>query len=146
MNTIKYGIVGFSKNEFDQKRAAQILRTCFENIQYKHPHTTIEIVSGYTNTGVPKIAYELADEFGFVTVGFSAQQALQVSCGVYPVQKVILMGQQFGDESEDFVRYIDALIRVGGGAQSKHETALFKAINGQQHLEGLLQEFEVESL
>jgi hypothetical protein len=143
MSIIKYGIVGFSRKDFDQKQAAQILRACFEKIKRKHPNTTVEIVSGYTNTGVPKLAYELANEFGFVTVGFSAQQALEVSCGVYPVQKVVLIGQQFGDESEDFVQYIDALIRVGGGAQSKHEVALFKSINGHRALEDLLQEFEL---
>lgn len=144
MTTIKYGIVGYSKNEFDQTRATQILKECFEKIKQKHPSTVVEIVSGYTNTGVPKIAYELADQFGFVTVGFSAQQALTVDCGVYPVQKVMLKGKYFGDESEDFVRYIDALIRVGGGPQSRHETALFKTIQAQQPLEDLLQEFEVE--
>ncbi|MFK7799367.1 MAG: hypothetical protein AB8E82_18090 [Aureispira sp.] len=144
MATIKYGIVGYSKNEFDQKRATQILKECFEKIKKKHPHAIVEIVSGYTNTGVPKIAYELADQFGFVTVGFSAEQALNVRCGVYPVQKVILKGSYFGDESEYFVRYINALIRVGGGPQSRHETALFKAISAQQPLNDLLQEFEVE--
>lgn len=144
--TIKYGIVGFSRNQFDKEAAFQILNDLFRKIKEKHPNKIIEIVSGYTNAGVPKIAYELSDKFGFVTVGFSAQQALKVRSGVYPVKKVILKGERFGDESEDFVRYIDALIRVGGGRQSRHETELFKQI--QIHvgktLDSVLKEYEVE--
>ncbi len=144
--TIKYGIVGFSRNQFDKQTAFQILNELFSKIKEKHPDKTIEIVSGYTNAGVPKIAYELSDKFGFVTVGFSAQQALKVRSGVYPVKKVILKGERFGDESEDFVRYIDALIRVGGGKQSRHETELFKQIQIQagKPLDAVLKEFEVE--
>lgn len=142
--TIKYGIVGFSRNQFDKKEAYQILNTEFQKIKEKHPDKIIEIVSGYTNSGVPKIAYELSDKFGFVTVGFSAKQALRVRSGVYEVKKVILKGERFGDESEDFVRYIDALIRIGGGKQSRHETELFKKLNADKPLNTIVKEFEVE--
>ncbi len=141
--TIKYGVVGFSRNQFDKKAAYQILNEVFQQIQTKHPHKTIEIVSGYTNSGVPKIAYELSDKYGFISVGFSAKQALKVRSGVYPVKKVILKGDKFGDESEDFVQYIDALIRVGGGKQSRHETALFKQLHFGKPLHTILKEFEV---
>ena len=142
--TIKYGIVGFSRNQFDKKAAYQILTDVFQKIKEKHPDKIIEIVSGYTNSGVPKIAYELSDKFGFITVGFSAKQALKVRSGVYEVKKVILKGEKFGDESEDFVQYIDALIRIGGGKQSRHETELFKKLNSDKPLNKILKEFEVE--
>ena len=142
--TIKYGVVGFSRNQFDKKAAYQILKDIFQKIKEKHPNKTIEIVSGYTDSGVPKIAYELADKFGFITVGFSAKQALKVRSGVYLVKKVILKGEKFGDESEDFVRYIDALIRVGGGKQSRQETELFKKRNSGNSMNSILREFEVE--
>ena len=141
---IRYGIVGFSRNQFDKKAATQILNELFQEIKEKHPNKTIEIVSGYTNSGVPKIAYELSEKFGFVTVGFSAKQALKVRSGVYPVEKVILKGERFGDESQDFIRYIDALIRVGGGKQSRDETALFKDLNSYKSTKSILKEFEVE--
>ena len=140
---IKYGIVGYSINQFDQETAHQILKNEFQKIKEAHPNTIIEIVSGYTNSGVPKIAYELAEKFGFVTVGFSAKQALTVSSGVCKVDKVFIIGEKFGDESEDFVQYIDALIRVGGGQQSKHETELFKKRNANKSLSEILKEFEV---
>ena len=101
-------------------------------------------MSGYTNFGVPQIAYELADKCGFITVGFSAKQALQVKSGVYPVNKVIIKGEKFGDESTDFVANIDALIRIGGGKQSRHETELFKHLHADKPIRSILKEFEVE--
>ncbi|MEM7657013.1 MAG: hypothetical protein AAF399_12845 [Bacteroidota bacterium] len=143
-HSLKYGIVGFSRNQFDQAAARRILKELFVQIQHKHPEKAIEIVSGYTNMGVPKIAYELAEEMGFITVGFSAAQALRVKSGVFPVQKVILEGERFGDESEAFVRYIDALIRVGGGEQSRRETAMFKELHAGRPLQKLVREYEVE--
>ncbi len=142
--TIKYGVVGFSRNQFDKQTATGILDKVFQKIKDKHPEKIIEIVSGYTNAGVPKIAYDLARKYEFITVGFSAKQALRVRSGVYPVQKVILRGEKFGDESEEFIEYIDALIRVGGGKQSRHETELFKAKNAHKNLPSVLKEFEVE--
>ena len=104
----------------------------------------MEIVSGYTNSGVPKIAYELAGRFGFRTIGFSARQALKVRCGLYPVDDVRLVGSCFGDESEAFVRYIDRLIRVGGGPQSRHEVELFKQLKPENQTTPNLYEFEVD--
>jgi len=142
--SIKYGIVGFSRNQFDKKAAFQLLDKLFEQITLKHKDKLIEIVSGYTNSGVPKIAYELADKYGFITVGFSAKQALKVRSGVYSVKKVILVGEKFGDESEAFVKYIDGLIRIGGGKQSRRETEMFRELNADQPIERLLKEYEIE--
>jgi len=38
----------------------------------------------------------------------------------------IIVGDRCGDESEVFVIFIDALIRFGGGPQSRRGVALFK--------------------
>ncbi len=143
--TITIGVVGFSQNQFDKNAAREIIRAYYEKLAEEHGDKNIEIVSGYTNMGVPQIAYELADEFGFITVGFSAKQALRVRSGLYPVQKKILKGERFGDESQDFVRYINRLLRVGGGKQSRHETQLFKELHcNHQNLTKLLEEHEVD--
>ncbi len=142
--TLKIGVVGFSRNQFNKKAARKILKDAFEALQQKHPDKNIEIVSGYTNSGVPKIAYELAQTFQYTTVGFSAKQALRVKSGVFPVDKTIIIGEKFGDESNDFVRHIDGLIRVGGGKQSRHEVALFKQVNLGRPIHLLLKEFEVD--
>jgi hypothetical protein len=59
-------------------------------------------------------------------VGISAKQALGVRAGVFPVDQRWIVGDRFGDESQVFVDYIDALIRVGGGTQSRAEVELFR--------------------
>ena len=144
-SVIKYGIVGFSKNQFDKKAAFKLLDTLFAQLKAKHPNESVEIVSGYTDTGVPKIAYNLAEKYGFTTVGFSAKQALEVSSGVFPADKVFLEGEKFGDESEAFINYIDRLIRIGGGKQSRKEVALFKEKYPNHQSDPFLTEHEVES-
>lgn len=142
-NSIKIGVVGFSKNQFDQKEAYDKLKTILLFLVENRTPRTVELVSGYTNTGVPKIAYEIADDMGLKTVGFSARQALRGKSGLYPVQKEILVGERFGDESMAFVYYIDWLIRIGGGPQSRREVELFKEKNLGLDLSLILFEEEV---
>ncbi|WP_299433928.1 hypothetical protein [uncultured Aquimarina sp.] len=96
------------------------------------------------NTGVPKIAYKIADGIGLKTVGFSAKKALKIGSGVYSADKKFIVGKKFGDESEAFVDYIDILIRIGGGKQSRKEVAMFKEKNKEQELSNILFEEEVD--
>ena len=140
---LRIGVVGFSRNQFDQAAARNILGRELRRLQRDHPEKTIEIVSGYSRCGVPLIAYELADLLEMQTVGFSARQVLKVRSGLYPVKKVIIKGEQFGDESYDFVRYVHGLIRVGGGPQSRREVRLFKTLHRGRPLQRLLKEYEV---
>lgn len=144
MNNLKIGVVGFSRNQFDKKTAILKLRNILEELKEKHIDEKIEIVSGYTNMGIPRIAYRLADDMNLYTVGFSAKQAFKVRCGVYPVKKEIIVGDRFGDESKAFIEYIDILIRVGGGPQSRKETQLFKEKNRDRNLAEILFEEEVD--
>jgi len=124
---MKIGVVGYSKENLDEKQAKNILIKSFQELIEKHQrgHEPIEIVSGLTNIGIPKIAYQIADELGFMTVGISAERALQVRCGIYNVHKQIIEGKYFGDESIKFINYIDFLVRVGGGKQSHQEVKIF---------------------
>ncbi|MEM1215696.1 MAG: hypothetical protein AAGJ82_08430, partial [Bacteroidota bacterium] len=135
---LRIGVVGYSANAFDKQAAQKILANCFNRLRKRHPEKRIEIVSGYTSSGVPLIAYELAKQYDFQTVGCSAQQALSVKSGVYPVDKVELHGERFGDESIAFIQSIDGLIRVGGGPQSRREVALFQFWNSGRPLRRLL--------
>lgn len=143
-NALKIGVVGFSRNSFDQATARSLLEDCFIVLKSKHENRIIEIVSGYTAQGVPLIAYELAVQYGFVTVGFSARQALWARKGVFSVDKENLVGDRYGDESEAFVEYIDGLIRIGGGKQSRHEVMLFRKRNQGRPINRLLIEHEVD--
>ena len=142
--TIKIGVVGFSQNHFDQNMGLKKLKKIIDQIMTNQNTKKFELVSGYTNSGVPRIAYELADTLGLITVGFSAKQALDASSGVFPVNKQIIVGNKFGDESKAFIQYIDILIRIGGGKQSRHESELFKKKNQGKNLSEILFEEEVE--
>ena len=141
---MKIGVVGFSRSQFDKKIAILKLRNILEALTREKDVSTIEIISGYTNMGVPRIAYRLADDMGLKTVGFSAKQALKVRAGVYPVKEVILVGERFGDESHKFIEYIDVLVRIGGGPQSRKEVALFKTLHQGEDLSTLLYEEEID--
>ena len=141
---LRVGVVGFSKSQFDKKMAILKLRNKFEDLLDENDSKNLEIVSGYTNMGVPRIAYLLADDLGIKTVGFSAKQALKVKRGVYPVQKEIIVGERFGDESMEFIKYIDILIRIGGGQQSRHEVELFKKHHKGKDLSKILYEEEID--
>ncbi len=126
---LKIGVVGFSRSQFDQDAAVvqlqEHLQTMFATWSVEPAQT--ELVSGLTNMGIPRLAYRIADELGMFTVGLSAKQALRTRSGTYPVAQRILVGDKFGEESEAFVAYIDVLIRVGGGPQSRREVELFRA-------------------
>lgn len=144
MTSLKIGIVGFSRPQFDHQQATQILKAAIAQFIEQFNADQVEIVSGLTNIGVPKLAYEVAVLQGFVTVGISAKQALKVNCGVFAVDKQIIKGKKFGDESQVFIDYIDCLIRVGGGKQSRKEVQMFR--EKTQNNAQLLLEYEIEFL
>jgi hypothetical protein len=130
MQRLRIGVVGFSREQFDQPAARAALRECVDRALAVANTTPdrAELVSGLTNQGVPRLAYELAKELGIRTVGVSAKQALRVRAGVFPVDERVIVGERFGDESEAFLARIDVLIRVGGGAQSRGEVAAFRKL------------------
>ena len=122
----RIGVVGFSRSQFDHAAAEAALSSSLDQLLARARSGAVELVSGLTNQGVPKLAYQLAVARGLRTVGLSARQALRVRAGVFPVDERIIVGQRFGDESAAFIAYIDALIRIGGGPQSRREVELFK--------------------
>ena len=122
----RIGVVGFSRSQFDHEAARLALERSLDPMIALAADRVVELVSGLTNQGVPRLAYELAVARGIRTVGISARQALRVRSGVFAVDETILVGQRFGDESAAFIAYIDALIRIGGGPQSRHEAELFR--------------------
>lgn len=144
---LRIGVVGFSSPRFDHDQARVELRRLLGALLegWQGSPADVEVVSGLTNQGVPKIAYELARELGLRTVGISAKQALRVRAGVFPVDRRWIVGDRFGDESQVFVDYIDALIRVGGGKQSRAEVELFRQrlADAPASLDGRLLEVEV---
>lgn len=111
------GIIGYSTGTFDKAYAEQALRTVLS------PMKDAKVVSGLTNIGVPAIAYKVASELGFKTMGIACSLAQDYEC--YPCDEVIIVGDNWGDESATFLGSIDVLYKVGGGEQSKREYAMF---------------------
>lgn len=125
---LKIGVVGYSRPNINEPQARVLLQESFKKfiVQAQVERLEVEIVSGLTNSGVPKVAYELAAQWQLKTVGISAREALEANCGVFPVRKQMIIGETFGDESAYFIQYIDCLTRLGGGDQSLREVEMFK--------------------
>lgn len=87
-----------------------------------------ELVSGLTDCGIPGIAYHMfsiPDSKYAKTVGIACSKANEYP--QFPVDERHIIGDEWGDESEFFIDYIDALVRIGGGEQSHREVAMFRA-------------------
>ena len=124
---VRLGVVGFSAQSFDHEAAKRFLAEGLQRIvdAAQAKPEEMELVSGLTNQGVPRLSYELAVSRGIRTVGISSAKAKRFAR--FPVDRVEYHGKQFGDESPMFIAYITHLLRVGGGKQSRHEVELFKA-------------------
>lgn len=120
---MKIGIVGYSTQKFNIEEAKRIIKKEFDKLEENYGKD-IEIVSGLTAMGIPLLAYQEAKRRGWKSVGIACKEAFQFK--LFPVDKQIIVGEKWGDESETFLNYIDILIRIGGGEQSKKETALAK--------------------
>lgn len=120
----RIGVIGYSGKKFDTKTAKEFIEGIFDLL----PKNTV-IVSGLTNIGIPKIAYECAVEHKFKTVGYACKQAKDFPC--FPVDEEHIIGDNWGDESEEFLNSIDLLIKVGGGKQSEAEFRKFVDRHGE---------------
>ena len=129
MSTLKIGIVGYSGQKFDITTANQLLSTGIaQAIAHGPEGATVEIVSGLTNLGIPALAYQLAADIGWTTVGVACAKAEQYDC--YPVDRRVIVGNEWGDESATFPGECDVIVRVGGGKQSLDEVAAYIANGG----------------
>ncbi len=126
MPRVNVGVVGYCPpTKFDEIEARRMIRDAYEKIKKEFKGHEIVIVSGLTNVGVIKIAYEETIPQGWRTVGIACERALEHE--IYPVDDHILVGKNWGDESPTFVAAIQAIIRIGTGKQSIMETELVKS-------------------
>jgi len=117
MKLLKIGFVGYSSTDFAFSKGKDAVHEKFETLCNKYDKFVV--VSGLTNIGIPALVYSEAIFRGLKTVGFSAKEAKEYDC--FPVDEEILIGNNFGDESDEFINYIDVLVRIGGGKQSRKE-------------------------
>ena len=122
---VKIGVVGYSfPTKFNEVKARAFILDAYEKIQKIFPGKKIIIVSGLTNVGVPKIAYEEAVRLGWKTYGVACKK--DAGYPLFPVDKEFIVGNNWGEESQTFVDMIDGIVRIGGGPQSLRETAVVK--------------------
>lgn len=120
----KIGVVGYSGAKFDEKIAKALLAIAFDIVEQNIKSDKYALVSGLTDIGIPSLAYNMAKKEGWKTVGLTAKEAKEYDC--FPVDEEIIVGEKFGDESKEFIDYLDCLIRIGGGKQSLKETEMAK--------------------
>ncbi len=125
MKTLRLGVVGYCPpTKFDEKKALSLLQQAYDLVKENFSNYQITVVSGLTNLGTIKLAYEEAKRRGWKTAGVACKKAFNYK-NLFPVdEKTVIVGENWGDESETFINSIDALIRIGGGPQSLKETEL----------------------
>ena len=122
---VKIGVVGYSdESVYNHDIAKALVAVALDAVADDTKADEYVLVSGLTDQGIPGIAYRMAEDRGWKTVGLSAKEAKQYDC--FDVDEEIIVGEKFGDESEEFIGYIDYLVRIGGGEQSMKETEMAK--------------------
>jgi hypothetical protein len=122
------GVTGYSAMRFNEELAKRLINTAITKAIGDRPFNSVELVSGYTDLGIPGLAYRWAKEHGIYTVGIACERAHDSDNKVFPVDEYHLYGQNWGDESDEFLKRIDALVRIGGGEQAHAETAEAKTL------------------
>ena len=121
----KIGVVGYTDDKvFNHDIAKALLVIAFDIVAADNKSDKYAIVSGCSDMGIPSLAYKEADKRNWETVCLSAEEVKEYDC--YDTDKAMYFGEKFGDESEEFIKYIDCLVRVGGGKQSMDETEMAK--------------------
>ena len=128
------GFVGYSSGKFDEKKAKKIIDEIFS----KELSRKDIIVSGGTNLGIPKLVYEKAKSLNMETFGIMCKKGYDYE--IFPVDTLIVVGEDWGDESDEFLSSIEILYRIGGGKQSLEEVKKAKKM-------GLtVKEYELEKI
>lgn len=123
----RIGVVGYCPpTKFDEVEATRMIREAFDKATEIIPAgSTPTVVSGLTNVGVLKIAYEEARSRGWRTEGVACKRAEEHE--LFPVDEKIIVGDNWGDESSRFLENLDCMVRIGTGKQSVRETDELKA-------------------
>ena len=137
---LRVGIAGFSRPDFDREQTERVLRAVFFSLARQwapQSASRVTVVAGLTDVGISSIGYRLAEELGWRTRGVASLQAFGHPW--FPVDRALLSGSRWGDESQAFIGQIDAFVRVGGGHIARNEEKMAR----DRHLPTLA--FEAES-
>lgn len=112
------GVIGYSDSLFNESKAKKLVQNGLEEIINDYSDEPV-IISGLTNLGIPRIAYEEAPSQKWKTVGFACSRSEEYD--TFDVDKKHIIGDEWGDKSEEFLNNIDVLLRVGGRTQLMEE-------------------------
>jgi predicted Rossmann-fold nucleotide-binding protein len=124
---LNIGVIGYSNQDFNSEKAKEHIRKALNKIENKYNSNNYCIISGYTDLGIPALAYREANKRDYKTVGIACSKAKQYE--TYPVDRKYIIGSDWSDESQKFLEEIDCLIQIGGGEQSKDELEKAKKLN-----------------
>lgn len=125
----RIGVVGYSPpSKYNVRKANYLLKLGLNKILKEHNITPdqVELVSGLTDVGIPGQAYHIAKNMNMKTVGIACFKAKNFP--MFPVDKKMMVGKNWGDESPLFLKYIDVLLKIGGGNQSREEMIQTKSM------------------
>jgi hypothetical protein len=129
---LRIGVAGYSGRPFDQAEGQRLLVEALDQVVREHPAAAYTLVSGWTDLGIPALAYREAQRRGWRTVGVACPLAREYAC--FPVDEEHIIGAAWGDESAFFLANIDVLVRVGGGGQALREAAAFRGPKVEREL------------
>lgn len=121
---INIGVIGYSSQKFDEDVAKTHIKDAFDEIEKKYKKeikddVVFSVISGWSNVGIPKLAYEEAESRKWNTVGIACKKVDDYE--KYPVKEGKKIGGDWGDESETFLNELTVLVKIGGGKQSTKE-------------------------
>ena len=130
VSNLNIGVVGYSGQKFNEEEAKRLLNEGLDAALADNPTaTSINLVSGLTDVGIPALAYRIAAERGWETTGVACAKAKEYDCFAVTTQTIV--GDNWGDESKTFLAACDVIVRVGGGRQSLAEVAEFAQNGGK---------------
>lgn len=125
-NVLMIGVVGDMVDGFDEDEARSFLESTFDEIETDYPDVeNYAVVSKLVDSGIPRLAYEIADERGYETWGVAPVEVKEADW--YDVDYHVISGSVSGDESEEFIDDIEVFVRVGGDDQAHNEQSMADA-------------------
>ena len=136
MKIIKIGVIGITEKN-DPKNTGSYYGTvftmlsCMQNMARKKYGNDVvfELVFGLTDVGVNQCVHDIATnkwkQLGDMkTIGFACSKSSEFP-RLLTVDEKHIVGAESGDESEPFVDFIDALLKIGGGDKETKEWDMF---------------------
>ena len=90
MTDIKIGVVGYSMQEFDKKKAIEYLKKVFDFVEKWCSERKKIVISGLTDLGIPALAYREAKRRSWRVEGIACSKALDYIW--FPVSNITLVG------------------------------------------------------